>query len=54
MDSKPKKPNQQEPPKKKPILTLAIVALVLTIVFNWIYTSIANSYLKETDYSEFM
>ena len=54
MDSKPKNPKQQEPPKKKPFLTIAIVALVCTIAFNWIYTAIANSYLKEISYSEFM
>ena len=58
MDSKPKKPNQQEPPKKKPILTLAIVALVLTIVFNYLsdYTreATAAATTHEIPYSEFI
>jgi len=54
MDSKPKKPQKPDAPRKKPIFTIIIVALVLTIAFNWIYTAIANAYLQEIKYSEFM
>jgi len=46
--------NKVDPPKGRSILTIIIAALILTIVFNLIYTSISNSYLKEISYSDFM
>ena len=58
MDSKPKgtrnnNNNKGEPPKRRSVFTLIIAALVLTIVFNLIYTQIANAYLEEIPYSDF-
>ncbi len=54
MDSNPKgTKNKGEPPKRRSVFTLIIAALVLTIVFNLIYTQIANAYLEEIPYSDF-
>ena len=41
-------------PKQRSIFPIIMVALVLTLIFNMIYTSIANAHTVEMDYSEFL
>ncbi len=58
-DPKKKRPghgNQNEPDhskRTKSILIMVVVALAFTIIINLVYTSIANSYLKQITFTEF-
>ena len=48
--------NQNEPDhskRTKSILIMVVVALAFTIIINLVYTSIANSYLKQITFTEF-
>ncbi len=48
--------NQNEPnhsKRTKSILIMVVVALAFTIIINLVYTSIANSYLKQITFTEF-
>lgn len=49
-----KKKNDEPAPKGRSIFSIIMIALVITIVFNLIYTSISNSYLEEISYSDFL
>ena len=61
MNNDPKKNHSGRDPQNDPdhskrtksILTMVVVALVFTVIINLIYTSIANSYLKQITYTEF-
>ena len=44
----------QEPQKKIGLFTLILLAIVMMLAFNWIYTTIANAQLKQVDYTEFL
>ncbi len=50
-----KKPGGQKntTPPPKTLITMALVALVFTILINVVYDSVANSYLQQISYKEF-